>query len=187
MERIGLYGGMFDPVHLGHLHAAREAAERIGLDRVLFIPAKIPPHKENGCVATGEDRLTMLQLAIQGERRFSVSDYELMRDETSYSYITVEHFAKEFPAAKLYFILGDEAYNLLSTWKNPKRIRELAEFLVVTREDMPPPEDALYVRIPKVQISSTMVREAIKSGESARTYLPEAVEDYIRSHNLYCI
>ncbi len=187
MERIGLYGGMFDPVHLGHLHAAREAAARAGLDRVLFIPAKIPPHKENGCVAAGEDRLAMLRLAIRDESRFFVSDYELMRDETSYSYITVEHFAKELPAAKLYFILGDEAYNLLHTWKNPERIRELATFLVVTRENTPPPTDAMYVQIPKVQISSTMVREALRMGQSTRDYLPKVVEDYIQSRKLYCM
>lgn len=185
MERIGLYGGMFDPVHIGHLHAAKMAAERMSLSRVIFIPAKIPPHKKSGCYASGEHRLSMLQLAIEEDARFSVSDYELTREGVSYSYLTAEHFAKVFPNAMRYFIIGDEAYSLIHTWKKPDKIRKTAEFLVVTRAGTPPPEDALYVEIPKLACSSTEVRRALACGESVRAFLPEAVEAYIKKNELY--
>ena len=105
MERIGLFGGMFDPVHLGHLHLAECAADALGLDRVIFIPAKIPPHKTNGCYEDGTHRLCMLEEAVKEDPRFFVSDYEFTREGTSYSYITVEHFAEVFPRAKLYYII----------------------------------------------------------------------------------
>ncbi len=185
MERIGLFGGMFDPVHLGHIHAAREVADTIGLDKVIFIPANVPPHKKNGCYVEGKHRLAMLRLALHEDSRFVPSDYELLKDETSYSYITVEHFKNAFPADKLYFIIGDEAYALLHTWKSPERIRAAADFVVVTREGTPPPTDALYIRIPQVPISSTAVRAALKNGENAESLLPEAVAEYIEKNGLY--
>lgn len=185
MKRIGLFGGMFDPVHLGHLHAAREAAESLSLDKVIFIPASIPPHKKNGCYVSGDHRLHMLHLALQTDVRFEASAYELEKDGTSYSYLTVEHFKSLFPDDKLYFLIGDEAYALLHTWKMPERIRELAEFVVVTREGTPPPQDALYIRIPKVQISSTEVRSAVVEGKNVEHLLPEAVKNYIEKNGLY--
>ncbi len=183
MERIALYGGMFDPVHLGHLHAAREALEALCLDRVIFIPASVPPHKK-GCHADGAHRLRMLKLATADEPRFSVSDYEITKEGTSYSYETVQHFAAAHPEDKLYFLIGDEAYALLHTWKNPEIIKSLAEFVVVTREGTPP-KDALYVEIPKVVISSTEVRNAIGTGKDASALLPGAVTAYIEENGLY--
>lgn len=185
MKRIGLFGGMFDPVHLGHLHAAWEAAEKLALDTVIFIPASVPPHKKNGCFVSGAHRLAMLQLATASDARFSVSDYELKKEGTSYSYLTVEHFRAEYPEEKLYFLIGDEAYALLHTWRSPERIRAAAEFVVVTREGTPPPSDALYVPIPPVQASSTEVREALEAGRGAEALLPAAVAAYIKKNGLY--
>lgn len=185
--RIGIYGGMFDPVHLGHLHAAEMAADRAALDKVIFVPANVPPHKKNGCFVSGEHRLSMLQIAVEDDPRFIVSDYEITKDGTSYSYLTAEHFSAVYPTASLYFIIGDEAYNLLHTWKFPERIKRVASFLVVTREGTPPPGDALYIKIPKVQISSTEVRKAIKEGSSVRNLVPESVERYIKKNKLYTL
>jgi len=185
MKRIGLFGGMFDPVHAGHLHAAKEVADRIGLDHVLFIPASVPPHKKNGCFVSGSHRLAMLRLAIEGDARFVVSDYELNKEGTSYSYLTVEHFKAMFPEDKLFFIIGDEAYSLLHTWKLPERIRAAADFVVVTREGTPAPLDAMYVEIPRVQISSTEVRKRLSEGDGAHTLLPEKVAAYIEENGLY--
>ncbi|MBE7025791.1 MAG: nicotinate (nicotinamide) nucleotide adenylyltransferase [Ruminococcaceae bacterium] len=185
MKRIGLFGGMFDPVHLGHLHAAREAAQRLSLDKVIFIPANVPPHKKNGCFVAGKHRFSMLQLAMETDARFAASAYELEKEGTSYSYLTVEHFKSVFPADKLYFLIGDEAYALLHTWKMPERIRAAAEFVVVTREGTPPPQDALYVSIPKVQISSTEVRAALAAGTDVKNLLPGSVADYIEKNGLY--
>ncbi len=185
MERIGLFGGMFDPVHLGHLHAAEKVADTLSLDRVIFIPASVPPHKKNGCYEEGAHRLAMLRLATAGDSRFEVSDYELSKEGTSYSFLTVEHFASLYPKDKLYFLIGDEAYALLHTWKNPERIRAAADFVVVTREGTPPPKDALYVEIPKVQISSTQVRSHLNSGDSAADLLPAPVAAYIKEKGLY--
>lgn len=184
MERIALFGGMFDPVHRGHLCAATAVLDALELNRVIFIPANIPPHK-NGVHISGAHRLEMLKRATRYEPRFSVSDFELMRGETSYSYITAEHFAAEYKHAKLYFIIGDEAYNLLHTWKMPQRIRAVAEFVVVTRDNSVPPRDALYVRMPRVDISSTQVREKLKNGESTAALLPSCVESYIKENHLY--
>ncbi len=181
--RIGLYGGMFDPVHLGHLHVAKEAASRLALDKVFFIPASVPPHKKNGCYAESRHRLAMLSLALS-DPRFSVSDYEITKEGTSYSYLTVEHFHAQFPHDELFFLIGDEAYALLHTWKNPERIRACARFAVFTREGTPP-KDALYVPIPKVEISSTMVREKLAKGETAEGLLPKEVIAYIRKNGLY--
>ncbi|MBQ7032647.1 MAG: nicotinate-nucleotide adenylyltransferase [Clostridia bacterium] len=185
MKRIGLFGGMFDPVHLGHLHAAREAAEKLSLDSVIFIPANVPPHKKNGCFASGAHRLAMLKLAVEADSRFTVSAYELEKEGTSYSYITVEHFRAKYPEDKLYFLIGDEAYALLHTWKLPERIRAAADFVVVTREGTSPPGDALYVKIPKFQASSTEVRAALAAGGSADALLPAAVAAYIKNNGLY--
>lgn len=183
MKRIALYGGMFDPVHLGHLHAAREALGALCLDRVIFIPASVPPHKK-GCHADGAHRLKMLELATADEPRFSVSDYEITKEGTSYSFETVQYFSSLHQKDKLYFLIGDEAYALLHTWKNPEIIKSLAEFVVVTR-DGTPPNDALYVEIPKVAISSTDVRNAISGGADAAALLPDAVTNYIKENGLY--
>lgn len=185
MGKIGLFGGMFDPVHLGHLHLAERVADALSLDRVIFIPANVPPHKKNGCYVTGDHRLAMLELATKQDVRFTVSDYEMTQEGTSYSYITAEHFAEVFPKDKLFFLIGDEAYNLLHTWKMPERIRAVADFVVVTREGTPPPKDALYVKIPQVQISSTEVRDAIQSGTFPEGLMPSEVSEYIRKNGLY--
>ncbi len=184
MERIGMFGGMFDPVHRGHLHAATEVANKLALTKVIFIPASVPPHKK-GCHVDGAHRLAMLQMAVLADGRFTVSDYELNKEGTSYSYITVEHFRDVFPEAQLYFIIGDEAYALLHTWKSPERIRKAADFVVVTREGTPPPADALYVKIPQVQISSTEVRAAILNQKDPEALLPSDVAAYIKQNGLY--
>ncbi len=182
--RTALFGGMFDPVHLGHIKAARTVADALSLDRVFFIPANIPPHK-NGVYISGTHRHRMLELAIEADTRFFVSPFELERKETSYSYITAEHFASLYPDDTLYFITGDEAYNLLHTWKTPERIRAVAEFVVVTRENTPPPKDALYVRMEAVDISSTKVRSRLQNGEDVSALLPAKVHAYIKENGLY--
>ena len=185
MRRIGLFGGMFDPVHLGHLHAARMVADELELDKVIFIPARIPPHKQNGCYVSGDHRISMLRLALDGEPRFEVSDFEILKTGTSYSYITVEYFRNLFPNDKLYFIIGDEAYALLHTWKSPERIRKAADFVVVTREGTPPPADAIYVQIPQMKISSTEVRNELINGRKGEKLLPDCVAEYIEKNGLY--
>ncbi len=184
MERIALFGGMFDPVHNGHLYAAQCAIEALSLDRVIFIPARVPPHKA-GCHVAGEHRAKMLRLAIDGEARYAMSEYELLQQGISYSYRTAEHFAAVYPAAKLYFLIGDEAYNLLHTWKYPERIRQVAEFAVVTRENTPPPEDAVYVHVPAVDISSTTVRRFLADRKAIDQLVPKKVAAYIENHRLY--
>ena len=182
--RTALFGGTFDPVHLGHMKAARAVADALSLDRVFFIPANIPPHK-GGVHVSGMHRKRMLALATEGDARFFVSEFELEREETNYSFITAEYFAKLYPLDTLYFITGDEAYNLLHTWKTPERIRAVADFVVVTRDNTPPPKDALYVRMDAVDISSTEVRRRLEEGEDASDLLPEAVYTYIKEKGLY--
>lgn len=182
--KTGLFGGMFDPVHIGHTDAAEAVQNSLGLDRIIFIPANIPAHK-SGCVASGKDRLNMLKLATAYNEKFQVSDYELTKEEISYSYKTVEHFGEIFKGDKLYFLIGDEAYALLHTWYHPERIRALAEFVVVTRDMDKAPGDAIYVKKPQLAVSSTKIREKIKNGESTKGILCEAVINYIDEKGIY--
>jgi nicotinate-nucleotide adenylyltransferase len=134
--RVGLFGGTFDPVHLGHLRAALEVKEGFGLDQVVLIPAAIPPHKTRGGVAAPDDRLRMIELAAAGESGLRVSDVEIRRQGPSYTIDTVRHFRRQLAAAdQIFLIMGRDAFLEIDSWKSFRELLALVAVIVITRPD----------------------------------------------------
>ncbi len=203
--RLGIYGGSFDPVHLGHLLVAESCREQARLDRVLFVPAATPPHKQGRRLAAAADRKAMLALAIGGQPAFEVVSAELDRGGVSWTVDTLEALASAHPADSLHLILGPDALAGLPTWRAPGRILELASPLAVEREGVDdigavvagqPLLDLLGAELarqitrervvcPAVGIRSTQLRAAVAAGHSIRYRTPAAVERYIATHGLY--
>jgi nicotinate-nucleotide adenylyltransferase len=183
--RVGIFGGTFDPIHVGHLAIANAALESVPLDRIVFIPAKRAPLKDQGPVAGEADRLAMVELAIAGEPRFSVSQVELDRDGPSYTVETLERLAG---ADELFLILGGDALAALPRWKDPDRIRQLATLIVAERPGTP--ERAANGSIvafdaPRIDISSREIRARAARGRSLRYLVPDPVWRHIEARGLY--
>ncbi len=184
--RIGLFGGSFDPIHLGHLIAASEAADQLGLDRVLFVVAARPPHKTP--VAPAEARYEMVLLAIAEDPRFQASRLELDRPGPSYTLDTLKEARTLFPEDELFFITGADAYREVLAWKGGAELSQHATLVAVARpgydlKAMPVPVLPLW--IPEVGISSTEIRRRLKEGRSVRYLLPRAVEVYLEKGGFY--
>lgn len=199
--KIGVLGGTFDPIHLGHLILAEQARTRLGLERVLFVPAGEPWRKAGRQIAPVADRVAMVRAAVAGDPYFEVSLVESERRGPSYTAETLEALlALLGEAADLSFILGQDALMDLPHWRAPGRIIALARLAVAARASWTPPDlDALeravpgisdridMVEMPLVEISSTDIRQRLATGISTRFLLPPAVEAYIREHGLYRI
>jgi nicotinate-nucleotide adenylyltransferase len=191
--RIGLFGGTFDPIHLGHLIIAEEARERAELDRVVFVPSGIPPHKSHGPVSSSSSRLEMTRLAVEGNPGFEVSDFEAAREQASFTIETVRHFRKELGhGAELLLVMGADSILEISTWKNPRELLSESRPIVVSRPGfdlgkLEPwlREQALLVEGVLVDISSTDIRGRLVSGRSVRYLVPPSVLSYIRDNQLY--
>jgi len=184
-SRVGVFGGSFDPVHVGHLAIALAALESIPLDRVLFVPVRRSPLKERDPLASVADRLTMLQSAIAGEPRFSLSRVELDRDGVSYTVDTLEALRTE---GELFLILGSDALADLARWRAPDRIRELSTILVAARPGAPEPDPkhrAQAFDAPRLDISSRELRARAARGMSLRYLVPDAVWEHIKRRGLY--
>ena len=199
MERIGIYGGTFNPPHIGHIRAAVQAAQSLKLDKLLLIPDRIAPHKEIPSGSpTPEQRLEMLQLAAKSYEKLEVSDIELRREGPSYSYITVEHLRESYPDAKLYLLMGTDMFLSFLTWKHPERILahvtlavmyrgEKGEVAAIEAHKAQMEAMAAEVELVKnnvVNISSTQMRRLL-AFRCAGELLPEGVLDYIRENRLY--
>lgn len=183
--RIGVFGGTFDPVHVGHLAIANAALESVPLDRVLFVLARRSPLKETGPVAGEGDRLTMLELAIAGEPRFAVSRIELDRTGPSYTVETLEQLAGP---DELFLILGGDALAALPRWKDADRIATLATLLVAERAGAPERAGtAPVIRFdaPRLDISSRELRARAARGRSLRYLVPDPVWKHIEARGLY--
>jgi nicotinate-nucleotide adenylyltransferase len=212
--RIGIFGGTFNPIHLGHLRAAEEIRERFNLERVIFIAAAVPPHKEVEGGIPGEHRLEMVRLAISDNPHFVTSDIELKRPGKSYSIGTIQFFREKYGSdSEMFFILGMDAFLEIGTWKSFQELFSLCHFIVMTRPgfDKPfsarvlPPEvadtfvadeqgdrfihrDGYFIYLQGVtflDISSTKIREETREGRSMRYLLPPEVERYIKQHHFY--
>lgn len=203
--RLGIYGGSFDPVHIGHLLVAESCREQARLDRVLFVPAATPPHKQARRLAASADRRAMLELATGGQPAFEVFTAELDRGGVSWTVDTLAALATDHPADSLHLILGPDALAGLPTWRTPERILELATPLAVEREGLDdiatvvagqPLHELLgaararqiaadRVICPAIGIRSTQLRAAVVAGRSIRYRTPAAVERYIATHRLY--
>ena len=183
--RTGVFGGTFDPVHVGHLAIARAALESVPLDRVVFVLARRSPLKERGPVASEADRLRMLELAVAGEPRFETSRIELDREGPSYTVDTLERLAG---ADQLFLILGSDAIADFPRWKDPERIARLATLLVAERPGAPARMgDAPIVAFdaPRLDISSRELRARAARGRSLRYLVADPVWEHIEARGLY--
>ncbi len=201
MERIGIFGGSFDPVHYGHLLLAENAREQCRLDRVIFVPAGVPPHKQDQPRASAEHRIAMLGLAIAGHEAFEISRCEVDRPGISYTIDTLRLFRSQEPEAELFLILGGDMLRDLPTWREAAEVLRLAQLVVASR---PGWEDwdweqlniiaspaqiaqirARLIQMPRVDFSSSEIRRRLAAGQSIRYQTPRAVEQYILTHHLY--
>jgi len=199
--RLGILGGTFDPVHYGHLLLAECCREQRKLDEVWFLPAAVPPHKQNLELSAAEHRIDMLELAIAGHPAFAVCRYEIERGGVNYTFETLAHFHEEDPRRELFFLLGADMLRDLPHWRNSARILELAVPVAVRRPgageldfaELAPfaaPERIAQIRanqveMPEIGISGSEIRRRAAAGLSIRYQTPRAVEKYIESHGLY--
>ena len=129
-KKCGIFGGTFNPPHIGHLEIAKEAKARYGLDRVFFVPSFMPPHKDPKGVIDGTHRANMVKLLIEGTHDFVLSEYEISKKTVSYSIDTVRYFETEFPDTKFYFIIGSDAFYAIDTWKESEKILKIIDFII---------------------------------------------------------
>ena len=184
--RLGLFGGTFNPLHLGHLLLAETARDVLALDRVLFIPTNQPPHKRAAELLPGPWRLKLLELAIRDQPAFAVSDVELERPGPSYTIETVKILRSRLPDAKLFLLVGADM--LAVRWLAWKELKQLCTVAVVHRPGARPPrrETGLkWLAMPEVAIASSDIRARLKAGRSIRYLVPSSVERFIRQHQLY--
>jgi nicotinate-nucleotide adenylyltransferase len=188
---IGLLGGIFDPVHYGHLAVARLAIDCLGLKKLLFIPSGRPPHKVQPC-AGRRNRLAMLRIAIKCDRRFGLWDGEVRRKGTSFTIETLDAFTQEFPDRPLYFVIGSDNLPEIRTWR---RYREILDRIILCVAERPghaiviprslPRKRIMFLPSPQWGISSTRIRYYLKHGYTCRHMVPERVLDYISKNRLY--
>lgn len=196
--RLGVFGGTFDPIHLGHLRAAENALECLALDRVAFIPAGTPPHRPDP-ISPALDRYAMAALATAGHPRFTVSDVELRREGPSYTVDTVASLRRENPDDQVFVIVGSDTFPEMATWKERERLMALCTVAVVARpgegpETAGPGAEAASlegssgvarVEGPGLAISASAIRRRVRQKRSVRYLVPEAVADYIAKRALY--
>jgi nicotinate-nucleotide adenylyltransferase len=190
--RIGVFGGTFDPPHVGHLLLASDAVESLKLDRLIFVPVGTQPFKvDTPPVASGQDRLEMVRLAVADDACYTVDDTEISRKGLSYTVDTLQHLAARFPGSQLFFLLGQDALAGFPQWRNPERILELATLAMLTRSDSPElegrrnAERLVTVSMRQVDVSSTEIRERLRAGKSIKGFVPESVERFIEARGLY--
>ncbi|HRZ86650.1 MAG TPA: nicotinate-nucleotide adenylyltransferase [bacterium] len=193
--KVCIFGGTFNPIHTGHLIMAQAALDAYGLDKVVFVPCYLPPHKGAGGVTPAADRLAMVKAAVAGNKRFGISDIEIARGGRSYSIDTVRAFRTRMaPADKLFFLIGSDSMRDFHTWVAADELLKLCAFIVYERPGAPvrtsrragAAQRAMHLicEVP-IGISSTEIREKVRRGESVRHLVPPAVERYIAKKSLY--
>ena len=190
--RVGVFGGTFDPPHVGHLLLATDAREALRLDRLIFIPAGAQPFKvETPPIASAGDRLEMVRLAVADDANYAVDDAEIGRKGLSYTVDTLEHLAARFGGAELFLLMGQDALAGFPQWRNPGRIRELATLAVMERSGdrgsriEVAAEGVVTVSTRRVDVSSTEIRERVRAKKSIKGFVPESVERFIEARGLY--
>jgi nicotinate-nucleotide adenylyltransferase len=201
-KKIALFGGTFDPIHLGHTAVAAAAAEHIGAERVIFIPAKRSPLKDSFPEAGDGDRLAMIALAIADNEKFQVNDYELRKPEPSYTLETIRHFQSDYGGKSLiYWLIGADGIYELSRWYGIVELIDECNLCVMFRAGFEPPDFAEFkdiwgaarveklqrsvIQTPLIDISSTEIRNRLATGRDVSDMLHPIVADYIRKHGLY--
>ena len=190
--KIGVFGGTFDPPHLGHLVAAEAARELLGLDFVRVIPAALSPHKIWRETSPAEIRLEMVRLAFAGNASYIIDEREIQRKGPSYMVDTLSDLRTEFPGDSLVLLLGRDTLKDFDTWKEPDRILALAEVVALERQvaglesgDSPMLKRITRLKTPLVEVSASMIRERVREGKSIRYMVPDGVREYIERHRLY--
>jgi nicotinate-nucleotide adenylyltransferase len=191
--RLGIYGGTFDPVHLGHLLLARDALEQCRLDAILFVPCAQSPLKSHRARADDDQRVALLKAALRGEPRFWLSRCELDRPAPSYSVDTAREIHEAFPHAQLFWLLGHDQWEQLDRWREPAELRRLVRFIRFPRGAVAPPaaparRDPRVLDLPRprrVDISATEIRRRVKSRLPIDHLVPYAVASLIQRHGLY--
>lgn len=200
MEKIGVFGGTFNPIHLAHVHTAQQYAKKLRLDKVILVPASIPPHKIVKDLASANDRLTMCQLAVERLPLFEVSAYEVTQGGKSYTFKTLRHIKAIYPNSELYLIVGADMFVTVHDWRQPKEIfklaticaaqRDIGEFTLLQAHKMILQNMGAKCEVLELQpfpMSSTQIREKLRNGEDVSAYLHPHVLEYIEYKNLYSI
>lgn len=189
--KIGLFGGSFDPIHSGHLIVAESIKEKLSLDKVIFVPAAQNPLKNHSVIASNQDRVNMIHLAIQDNPHFQVSEIELSRGGASYTIDTVRDLKAALPAGvKLFWIAGTDILNKFHLWKEIETLKKLVQFVIVSRPNSPSdknPEINQFIYYDEIQttLSSSYIRKALTEKKSIRYLVPKLVEAYIAEKGLY--
>lgn len=197
-EKIGIFGGTFDPVHLGHLILAETVRDECGLDEIHFIPAKRPPHKKDAEIAPDKQRVKMLEFALAGHGKFKINLMEIKRDGLSYTVDTLRHLREARPEVEFSLLIGADSLHDFPTWREPEQILELANVIAVNRgqseASLEPIKSALgdqaaqriqIVEMPMIDISATDLRQRVASQRSIRFLTPRPVELFIQENGLY--
>ncbi|MBZ9636137.1 nicotinate-nucleotide adenylyltransferase [Clostridium sp. FP1] len=199
MLKKAIFGGTFDPIHIGHIHIAYEALYNLHLDKIIFMPAGNPPHKKNKKITNAQIRYDLVKRAIESEVDFEISDYEINKKENSYTYETVELFSRLQRNIEWYFLIGVDSLMELDKWKNVEKILNGCKIVVYNRAGFTAQEVAkkklyieqkfnkkiIYIDMPIINISSTHIRNNIKEGRQVNYLLPRGVEEIIHVNNLY--
>lgn len=193
VTQIGILGGTFDPIHNGHLYLARKICRRLSLDKLIIIPAYIPPHKKGAKISQARHRYNMLKLAVSGNKKLKISNMEIKRKGKSYSVETLRRLRKRYGAkVKFFFITGSDSLKELDKWKNMKEILNLCKFVVVERPGFKAVkrpgglnDNIIFLKINAKNISATMVRERVKRHESLTGLVSQKVMRYIYRNELY--
>lgn len=192
--KIGILGGTFNPIHIGHLILAEEVRERIGLDKIIFVPTNLPPHKDNSEIALANDRYKMIRLAIKNNKHFFISNVEIRRKGKSYTIDTIKKFKDIYSDSELYFITGSDLLRYLDDWKDIREVLGLVKFIVASRPGYSLQKIPSYLSsqtgiqtldIRAVDVSAFEIRKAIKENKSFRYLVPEPVFNYINKKRLY--
>ena len=198
--KIGVLGGTFNPIHIGHLILAEQIRDAAGLDKVLFIPANVPPHKATGETVSGDHRLQMVRLAISGNPFFEASDIELRRGGVSYTIDTIRTLREQHPGDEFYFVIGADSVPELPSWYKTAELVDLCTFLIGDRpghavrweplERILPPHKVTALRgnvfhTVLIGVSSTEIRARVRQNRTIRYLVPERVQEYIGKHGLY--
>jgi nicotinate-nucleotide adenylyltransferase len=191
-KKMGILGGTFDPIHMGHLVLAQQVKEKLKLGQVMFIPCLIPPHKTRRKLSPAKDRFRMVETAVQDNLAFSVSDMELKRGGLSYTVDTLRQLRCSHPDTELYFLTGSDVLDEIHTWKDPEEIYRLAKMVIAVRPGFdsidsknPFAKKSMLVEITGVDISSSRIRQKVKKGQSIKYLVPPKVEEYILKKKLY--
>jgi nicotinate-nucleotide adenylyltransferase len=190
MQRIGLFGGSFDPVHFGHLLVAQAAIEELGLDRLFFIPAAQSPFKSENETAPADARLQLLRLALAGKTNCEIDEQEIKRGGISYSIEALREYAKNFPDAELFYLIGADNISKLTGWREANELAKLAEFVAAPRPgevvaEFPRPFRGRILTGFPIEISSSQIRARIKANLPVENLVPAFVADAIRNNRLY--